>query len=201
MISVAERRYPVVELVIANTKVQGAGAAESIVRCLELVNKRKDIDVVILARGGGSIEDLWAFNEEIVARAIFDSGIPVISGIGHEVDYTIADFVADLRAATPTAAMELATPDKDDLFAFISDFSYNSDQSIMHICRQARNQVKTLLGSYGFRIPADIIKQRFQQIDHLVYRLSGCVDKIFMQKEKRFSFLKQESVRMIYRIL
>ena len=109
MISVARRRFPLIELLIVPTKVQGAGAAESIVKSINQLNLLKDIDVIILARGGGSIEDLWAFNEEIVARAIFKSKIPVISGVGHEVDFTIADFVADFRAATPSAAAELIT--------------------------------------------------------------------------------------------
>ena len=121
MISVAERRFPLVELLIAPTKVQGAGAAENIVNNIRKLNLLKDIDVIILARGGGSIEDLWAFNEEIVARAIYKSKIPIISGVGHEVDFTIADFVADLRAPTPSVAMELATPDIEELKNFIKD--------------------------------------------------------------------------------
>jgi len=108
MISVAERRFPLVELVISPARVQGSGAAESIVESIKLLNKQKDIDLIIIARGGGSIEDLWAFNEEIVAREIFASKIPIITGIGHEVDFTISDFVADLRAPTPSAAMEIA---------------------------------------------------------------------------------------------
>ncbi|HSP88156.1 MAG TPA: exodeoxyribonuclease VII large subunit, partial [Ignavibacteriaceae bacterium] len=97
MINIAERRYPLVELLISPAKVQGNGAAESIVQSIRQLNKREDVDLIIIARGGGSIEDLWAFNEEKVAREIFKSKIPVISGIGHEIDFTIADFVADLR--------------------------------------------------------------------------------------------------------
>jgi len=116
MISVAERRYPLVELVIAPSKVQGSGAAESIVNSIKMLNKKNDVDVIIVGRGGGSIEDLWAFNEEIVAREIFNSKIPVIAGVGHEIDFTITDFVADLRAPTPTAAMELATPRNNFLY-------------------------------------------------------------------------------------
>lgn len=130
MISVAERRFPLVELVIAPARVQGEGAAEEIVQSIKSLNKQDDIDLIIIARGGGSLEDLWAFNEEIVARAIFNSRIPIISGVGHEVDFTIADFVADLRAPTPTAAMELATPDKTDIFAFINEFFYYSSGSL-----------------------------------------------------------------------
>jgi exodeoxyribonuclease VII large subunit len=190
LISVAERRYPVAELVIAPARVQGAGAAQSIARSIRSLNRKKDIDVIIIARGGGSIEDLWAFNEEIVARAVFDSEIPVITGIGHEADFTIADFVADIRAATPTAAMEIATPDKNDLFAFINDFSYNSYQSLMHICSQAGKKVKSLLSSYGFRIPSDLIKQRYQQSDHLSYKVFRTIEKILMQKKHELLELK-----------
>jgi exodeoxyribonuclease VII large subunit len=184
MISVAQRRFPVAEIILAAARVQGAGAAESVAGCLKELNKRKDIDLIIVARGGGSIEDLWAFNEEIVARAIFNSRIPVITGIGHEVDVTIADYVADLRAATPTAAMEIATPDKEDLFAFISDFSYNSTQRITEICSSYRKRIKSLISSYGFRIPNDLIRQRSQQTDHLLFRISRSIEKIVYRKEK-----------------
>ncbi len=111
LISVAKRRFPLTEIVIAPARVQGSGSAESIVNGIKLLNEYPGIDVIIVARGGGSIEDLWAFNEEIVARAIFKSKVPVISGVGHEVDFTIADYVADLRAPTPSVAMEIATPD------------------------------------------------------------------------------------------
>ena len=182
--SVAARRYPVAELVLAPSKVQGAGAAENISACIEALNWRDDIDVIIIARGGGSIEDLWAFNEEIVARSIYASRIPVITGIGHEIDFTIADFTADLRAATPTAAMEIATPDRNDLFAFIGDFSYNSTQRIMDIRLRMLNKIKTALNSYGFRMPLDIIKHRNQLTDHLYYKISRGIEKIIMLKEK-----------------
>ncbi len=121
MISVAERRFPALELLVVPTRVQGSGAAQNIVKNIKKLNSLKDIDVIILARGGGSLEDLWAFNEEIVARAIFSSKIPIITGIGHEVDFTMADFVSDLRAPTPSVAMELATPDIEEIKGFIKD--------------------------------------------------------------------------------
>jgi len=189
LVSVARRRYPIAELVIAPARVQGAGAADSIVRCIRDLNKRDDIDIIIIARGGGSIEDLWAFNEEKVARAIFNSRIPVVTGIGHEIDFTIADFAADLRAATPTAAMELATPDINDLFAFINEFSYNSANRILSICTQARKKINSILSSYGFRMPVDLVKQRYQQIDYDVYKISRCVEKIIMQNKNRVLLL------------
>jgi exodeoxyribonuclease VII large subunit len=184
MISVAMRRYPLVEIILAPARVQGAGAAESVSKCIQELNRRKDIDVIIVARGGGSIEDLWAFNEEKVARAIYKSRIPVVTGIGHEMDYTIADFTADIRAATPTAAMEIATPDKNDFFAFINEFSYNSTQRITYICSQYRKRIRSLISSYGFRIPNDLVKQRYQQMDHLIYRIAGTIDRIIYRKER-----------------
>ena len=113
--NVLRRRFPLVEVVLSPTLVQGAGAARQIVRALERLNRRDDIDAIIVARGGGSLEDLWRFNDEGVARAVAKSRVPVISGVGHEIDFTIVDFVADLRAPTPSAAAELATPNRDDL--------------------------------------------------------------------------------------
>ena len=113
--NVLRRRFPLAEVLLSPTLVQGAEAPAQIVRALERLNRRANVDVIILARGGGSLEDLWSFNDEGVARAVADSRIPVISGIGHEIDFTIVDFVADLRAPTPSAAAELATPNRDDL--------------------------------------------------------------------------------------
>ena len=113
--NVLRRRFPLVEVVLSPTLVQGSEAPRQIVVALERLNRRADIDAIIIARGGGSLEDLWCFNDEAVARAVAKSRIPVISGIGHEIDFTIVDFVADLRAPTPSAAAELATPNRDDL--------------------------------------------------------------------------------------
>ncbi len=116
--------------------MQGSGAAESIVKAIKQLNDYPDIDVIIVSRGGGSIEDLWAFNEEIVARAIFKSKIPIISGVGHEVDFTIADYVADLRAPTPSVAMELATPDVNDIENFIIEFLSESSTNIEELVEE-----------------------------------------------------------------
>jgi exodeoxyribonuclease VII large subunit len=113
--NIISRRYPLVELVLAPTTVQGESAVPGIINALNALNDRGDIDVIIIARGGGSIEDLWAFNDEKVARAIYSSAAPVISGVGHETDFTIADFVADKRAPTPSAAAELAVPHRDEI--------------------------------------------------------------------------------------
>ena len=180
MISVAERRFPLVEMVISPTRVQGSGAAESIVESMKLLNKQNDIDLIIVARGGGSIEDLWAFNEEIVAREIFASKIPIVTGIGHEVDFTIADFVADLRAPTPSAAMEIATPNKDDFFVFINEFSYNSSEKLEELCNENRRKVNQILNSYGFRYPIDLVRKKSQLTDNLIYKILHGIDKKFV---------------------
>ncbi|MCX7797249.1 MAG: exodeoxyribonuclease VII large subunit [Melioribacter sp.] len=185
MKSIAARRYPLCELVIAPCRVQGEGAAEEIVSSIKLLNQYDDIDVIIVGRGGGSLEDLWPFNEEIVARAIFDSKIPIISAVGHEIDFTIADFVADLRAPTPSAAMELATPNIEELFAFINEFSYYFTQNMYNIIEDYKYQVTQLITSYGFRIPYDNIKNRIQYLDNLIFRFQTLVDnKVNHEKNK-----------------
>ncbi len=189
MISVAERRYPLAELVICPARVQGNGATESIIEGLKQLNMQEDIEVIIIARGGGSIEDLWAFNEEEVARAIYDSRIPVISGVGHEIDFTIADFVADLRAPTPSAAMELATPDQNEIFAFINDFSYNSTLKINELCRKGRKRLGSVLGTYGFRVPLDIVRNKSQFVDNLLYKVLQSTDHRILLHSNKVSLL------------
>ncbi len=189
MISVAKRRFPLVELVIAPSRVQGSGAAETIVESLKMLNELPDIDLIIVGRGGGSIEDLWAFNEEIVARAIYNSHVPVISGVGHEIDFTIADFVADLRAPTPSAAMEIATPNKEELIAFINDFTESSYQSISGVIGSAGEKISAVLNSYGFRMPVDLIRRKSQLTDNYSYRIIQNMDRIFLINQSRLSLL------------
>lgn len=189
MISVAERRFPLVEIVIAPTRVQGSGAAESIVNSIKLLNQKTDIDVIIVARGGGSIEDLWAFNEEIVARAIFKSRIPVISGVGHEVDFTIADYVADLRAPTPSVAMELATPDVSEIKNFIREFLSASSQIIDQFIEDRKEDISAFTGSYGFKLPMDMLARKTQQIDSAVSKITHNIRKHLMIYDNRISLL------------
>ncbi len=189
MLSIAKRRFPIVNLVIAPAKVQGDGAAEEIANQIKLLNKKKNIDLIIIARGGGSLEDLWAFNEEIVARAIFASKIPLVSGVGHEIDFTIADFVADLRAPTPSAAMELSTPNKDELFAFISDFSYNSTNNISNKLRDFKEEVNSLIESFGFRNLTSIINNNKQTIDNYIFKIQVIISKFLNQKKNDIALL------------
>jgi exodeoxyribonuclease VII large subunit len=189
MVNIAERRYPLVELVIAPARVQGSGSAESIVEGIRELNEEKDVDVIIVSRGGGSIEDLWSFNEEIVARAVYNSRIPVISGVGHEIDFTITDFVADLRAPTPSAAMELAIPDKNEIFAFIGEFSYNSTLKIEEYLATIREKLNSIFNSYGFRVPLDIIRNKSQFVDNLLYRLIQKTDQQILSYKNKILLL------------
>lgn len=189
MISVADRRYPLVELVIAPSKVQGSGAAESIVNSIKMLNKKNDVDVIIVGRGGGSIEDLWAFNEEIVAREIFNSKIPVIAGVGHEIDFTITDFVADLRAPTPTAAMELATPNKNEIASYIEDFVESAEQNVKDKISNSHIKIGRVINSYGFKLPENLVKQNYQKVDNLVYKLFSNIDKKFAYTKNNLSLL------------
>lgn len=191
MINIARRRYPLVELVIAPSNVQGSGAAESIVRGIEKLNKEKKIDLIIVARGGGSIEDLWAFNEEIVARAIYNSRKPVVSGVGHEIDFTIADFVADLRAPTPSAAMELVTPDSIDIKIWLGENEENLFKIVEGKISNFKEDINSILSSYSFQIPINNVRQKMQQSDHLLYRLLQSIEKKILADKNKITLLNK----------
>jgi exodeoxyribonuclease VII large subunit len=171
IINVTTRRYPGVHLVIAPTRVQGDQAVPGIVNALELLNRQGKVDVIIVTRGGGSLEDLWAFNEEPVARAIFDSEIPVISAVGHETDVTIADFVADKRVPTPSAAAEETVPDIVELANKIKNFESTIISITQRILTQYRQKLDSLLESPVFKKPLDQVNQYKQRIDELITQL------------------------------
>ena len=189
LVSVAKRRFPLVELVIAPVRVQGSGAAESIVNSIKLLNKSGELDVLIVARGGGSIEDLWAFNEEIVARAIFNSKIPVISGVGHEVDFTIADYVADFRAPTPSVAMELATPDASEIENFLNEFLFKSSKIIEELIEEKNERIISVLRSYGFRIPKEMVNRNSQQVDVSINNILQNIKRISLTYNNKVTLL------------
>lgn len=191
MISVAERRFPVTEIVIVPARVQGAGSAESVANGIRILNKQKDIDIIITGRGGGSIEDLWAFNEEIVAYAIFNSKIPVVSAVGHESDFTIADYVADLRAPTPSVAMELATPDVKDIIVFLSNFFYNSTESITEKIEKKKEEVERVLHSYGFKQLPDMVNRKSQQTDNALSTIFSKIEKMFLLLDRKLSVISK----------
>ncbi len=189
MISVARRRYPLAEIVISPCKVQGAGAAESIVEAIKQLQSETNADVIIVGRGGGSIEDLWAFNEEIVARAIAACKIPVISGVGHEVDFTIADFVADLRAPTPTAAMELATPDKAMILDALDKFQTELDAQISGLLQQLKLDMDEYSPEALLRRPSQTLSVNFQRLDYTSYKLHSAMDKCYIYYKNKINLL------------
>ena len=192
ILSVLKRRFPAVPVRIYPTAVQGAEAAPQIVHMLELASQRADCEVLILARGGGSLEDLWPFNEEAVARAIRACRIPVISGIGHEVDVTIADFAADRRAATPTAAAELATPDAAELAARFAHGTANLARGL----RRSLERTGTRLEHLGARLdrlhPGRRLLERSQRLDELDQRLAHAWRALLRQRRDRLGQLRAE---------
>lgn len=165
------RRYPQAAVILYPVLVQGKGAAPSIVKALRTLNDMGEADVLIVGRGGGSLEELWAFNEEQVARAIYESAIPVISAVGHETDFTIADFVADLRAATPTAAAELAVPHTAELRAQLRQREQMLQQGLQHRLRQARERLSRLQRSPALLQPRRSLLQHAERLDRLSARL------------------------------
>ncbi len=167
ILKVIRRRFPLAEVLLRPVRVQGDGASRDIVRGLDQVNRTEGIDVIILARGGGSAEDLRAFNEEEVARAIFRSEIPVVSAVGHETDVTIADYVADLRAPTPSAAAELVVPDKNALVEVLQKYAYTLSESTSRMLDSHRRHISYLLKSYSFNKPHDLFRQLSQRCDEL----------------------------------
>ena len=170
IISTINRRFPLTEVILLPSLVQGEGAKEDIVRQIKRAEDY-NLDVLIVGRGGGSIEDLWAFNEEIVARAIFDCPIPVISAVGHEIDFTIADFVADLRAPTPTGAAEIAVPNKSDVINYINQLSLRSRKAVGNILELKKKRLDNIKSNYILNNPLDLYSAKIQKLDYLTESL------------------------------
>mgnify|MGYP000944639170 FL=1 len=186
IITTVSRRFPGVDILLYPTKVQGEGAAEEIARNIARANQQEDLDVLIIGRGGGSIEDLWAFNEEIVVRAIFESRLPVISSVGHETDVTLADFVADRRAATPTAAAELATPvTKLDLLTHLQNQEKRMTTAVQNVLFKKKEALKKCSQSVIFRQPERLYDGYLQRLDQIQLRLKQSLrTQISDNKEK-----------------
>ncbi len=170
MLNTIRRRYPLVNVVLAPTPVQGEEAPAGIIAALEALNRLARPDVILLARGGGSIEDLWAFNDERVARAILSSESPVITGVGHETDFTIADFTADLRAPTPTAAAELATPNQVDLRLALAELRKRLIQATATRLSLYRSRLETASNRLNLRSPRTRIRRDRQRLDEIIHR-------------------------------
>jgi len=186
IITTVSRRFPGVEIVLYPTKVQGEGAAEEIARNIARANEREDLDVLIIGRGGGSIEDLWAFNEEIVVRAIFESRLPIISSVGHETDVTLSDFVADKRAATPTAAAELATPvTKLDLLTYLKNQEKRMATAVQNTLSKKKEALRTLSQSVIFRQPERLYDGYLQRVDQLQLRLKQSINTEVVRQQQK----------------
>ena len=173
IINVTTRRLPNVHIKLYPAAVQGVGAAETIVEGIKYFNKEKNVDVIIVARGGGSIEDLWPFNEEITANAIFESGIPIISAVGHETDFTIADFVADLRAPTPSAAGELAVPDVKEMYWKIENIKRRLSVSLSKKLENMKLRFQKVMKSRVFTSPIDMLNNKKIRVDYLIKQLEN----------------------------
>ena len=176
IINVSTRRNPNVYIRLYSVPVQGAGAAEKIADAIKIMNEKKLADVLILARGGGSIEDLWPFNEEVLARAIYDSELPIISAVGHETDFTIADFVADLRAPTPSAAAELACPDISDVIDRINLYRTRLESLLKRKVEVMRLRFEKCMASKAFKEPDYRIKEEYQRIDILLKNMESIIN-------------------------
>jgi len=183
IINVSTRRNPNIYIRLLPVPVQGEGAAEKIAAGIEYMNRNKLADVLILARGGGSLEDLWPFNEEIVAHSIYNSEIPIISAVGHETDFTIADFVADLRAPTPSAAAELAVPDVYELKRKIESLQDRLRMSLVKKVEVMKLRYDKCMASSVFKDPYRKINDNYQVIDNLIKRMDSAI-KIKQEKEK-----------------
>ena len=189
IINVTTRRYPNVNIKLYPAAVQGVGAAETVVKGINYFNENKNVDVIIIARGGGSIEDLWPFNEEIVADAIFNSEIPIISAVGHETDFTIADFVADMRAPTPSAAGELAVPNKEEAIWKINNNKNQLSILLLKKLEFMNSRLEKIKNNKIFREPSVLFSQKYLNLDSLTKDLESKTSKIIKEKELLFTKL------------
>lgn len=195
ILTTIKRRYPIAKVMIYPALVQGNQAAPSIVNAIQLANQRKEVDVLIVARGGGSIEDLWPFNEESVARAIFQSIIPIVSGVGHETDTTIADFVSDKRAPTPTGAAEIAVPDTKELLERILNRKMRLTSVLREILNLENARLNRLSKSYAFRYPRKLYEQKLEHLDRTVERTNRILDQLIKNKADTLSQVEKRLIR------
>ncbi len=188
IINVSTRRNPNVYIKLLPVPVQGEGAAEKIASAIQLMNEKKLADVIILARGGGSLEDLWPFNEEIVARAIYASDLPIISAVGHETDFTISDFVADLRAPTPSAAAELAVPNIRDILLQLESYQNRYRLALRKKVEFMRLRYEKCMNSRVFKEPLQKINERYIMLDMKIKTMQNNITNIY--KEKKMNCMK-----------
>lgn len=192
IINVCSRRFPMAEILVCPVLVQGDDSARQIAAAIEYMNSAKCADVLIVGRGGGSIEDLWSFNEEVVAYAIYNSDIPVISAVGHETDFTIADFAADMRAPTPSAAAELAVPSAIELKTNIIS-CYNR---MLNCIRKSIDYKRTVISSFAIKNPVDYVNQNRLRTDNAVQRIAGLTADIIQKSRIRSDRAYQSAVKL-----
>lgn len=188
IINVTTRRLPNVNIKLYPAAVQGVGAAETIVKGIKYFNENKNVDLIIIARGGGSLEDLWPFNEEITANAIFESELPIISAVGHETDFTIADFVADLRAPTPSAAGELAVPDRNEIIWKLQNINRRLSLSLTKKVEGMNNRYQKVMSSRVMKDPYNTLNERRLVIDNIIKNIEKCLTLEI--KNKKISLVK-----------
>ena len=187
MIRILRRRYPIAKVLLLPVRVQGTEAPAEIAGAIRYANRHQLADVLITGRGGGSLEDLWAFNDERVARAIYDSEIPVISAVGHEPDVAISDFVADRRASTPSNAAEIAVPDMAELFRYLQDADERMAQSLLHSLRRQEDRLAVLEKKRVLTDPTAFLADRRLYLDHVVHRLYAAGKSCVEGESRRFA--------------
>lgn len=200
IISTINRRFPLTEIILFPTLVQGVGAKENIVKMINEANK-SDVDVIILGRGGGSIEDLWAFNEEIVARAIYNSNKPIVSAVGHEIDFTISDFVSDMRAPTPTGAAELVVPSKVEIQSYLNDYKGRIISVINKKIKSYTDTFSKLKSTYILKNPISMYEIDEQKLDNMLEKLGSIMTyKLEREKSELNNLSKMISPNMLNRL-
>lgn len=193
ILSTIKRRWPIAETILFPSLVQGKEAAEDIVRNINLT-KNFNLDVLIIGRGGGSIEDMWCFNEEIVARAIHELNVPVISAVGHEIDFTICDFVSDLRAPTPTGAAEMAVPNINDFYNYLNQIYIRINKSTNNILKIKKEKLENFKNSYVLKNPLNIYQTKEQKFDNLLERIELNIVNIININKDRLNNLKSSYI-------
>ena len=193
IITTIKRRWPLCEVLLFPSLVQGDKAAENIVYQIKR-SEKFNLDTLIVGRGGGSIEDLWSFNEEIVARAIYDCNTPVISAVGHEIDFTIADFVADFRAATPTAAAEIAVPPYEEIKNGINQLSLRANLAINKTLDENKSKLDNIVSKQLFTAPCDLYAPKEMMLDNVVRRLQHSSESLIMRNKNKLDLLKNSNV-------
>ena len=194
MLNTLQSRFPMTEVVLSPTSVQGEAAPSQIVKALERLNKFIHPDVVLIGRGGGSLEDLWAFNDEQVVRAVAASDAPVISGVGHETDFTLTDFAADLRAPTPTGAAVMAVPDINDINIALNGLNLLLGQAMVNVLDQQKSILTERKNQIDLLSPEWQIKQRMQRLDNSSLRMDHLVNRYFLQRRQQLELTEEKII-------